>query len=649
MKKILAITLTLCLIFSSLIYATEVEEEIDYRENITTLRDTTYTFAVTDFTTRFNQLDVGELTKITITSLPTKEQGTMSIGDTVIESVPQEVTLAEIPTLKFVPVEGFIGTVPFTWKGSTASIDVQEVFTTNLIVSAPENTVEIKIENGATYTFTQADFKTIFDTLGIGDLTRVIIISLPSETAGNLKISDTNITTIPKGIELSDIGTLTFVPKENYTGTASFTWRGRVGDTSSDVVFTTVLDITAGSPTVTINVDKNTTYRFSKTDFSTKFTELGLGTISEVSIETFPTGATGTMYFNTARLEITPKVFDINQTGLLTFTPATDYVGTASFTWRGKVGDELKETVITTNLVINETADITVEDINYSIDKNMALIDSLTNVQGYDAIYTITEQPTNGKIETFDETTGEFKFIPNQDYVGNSSFKYKATRTVNGETVDSNEATVSITINETEEVIPFYYTDMQDHWANYSASHLAAMDILVGEKINDDYFFYPDKKITRADFILTMLSVLEIEEQDKTTSFTFADDSKIPTWLKKYAYTAYEKDIIDGSLENGKVYFNADSYITRAEAAKIINSSMNFKYQNTNTLTFKDTSDIPSWARSAIQNMIGYEIISGYDDNTFKPNNTITKAELAEMLYKSVKEKEMETNVEVVE
>ncbi|MBE5821528.1 MAG: hypothetical protein E7311_02940 [Clostridiales bacterium] len=648
MKKILTITLTLCLIFSSLIYATEVEE-IDYRENITTLRDTTYTFALTDFTTRFNQLDVGELTKITITSLPTEEQGTFSIGDTAIEEVPAEVTAAQIPTLKFTPVEGFTGTVPFTWKGSTATIDVAESYTTNLIVTAPENTVEITITDGESYTFKVEDFKTIFDTLGVGDLTRVILVSLPSETAGNLQINGTNITTIPRGIELSNISSLTFVPKANYTGTASFTWRGRVGDTTNDTVFTTVLDITAGAPTVTITVDKNTTYRFKRTDFSEKVTELGLGDISSVSIQTLPTSATGTLNFNTARIELVPREIDINQIGLLTFIPTTDYLGTASFTWKAKVGDELKDTVITTNLVVRETADITVEDISYTIDKNMALTDTLTNVQGYEAVYTITEEPTSGTIETFDAQTGEFKYVPATDFVGTVTFKYKATRTVGETTTESNEATVTITVNETEDVIPFYYADMQDHWANYSASHLAAMDILVGEKINDDYFFYPDKKITRADFVLTMLSVLEIEEQDKTVSFTFADDASMPTWLKKYAYTAYEKDIIDGSLENGKVYFNADSYITRAEAAKIINSAMNFKYQNTNTLTFKDSSSIPTWARSAIQNMIGYEIILGYEDNTFRPNETINKGELAEMLYKSVKEKEMESNVDPVE
>ena len=37
---------------------------------------------------------------------------------------------------------------------------------------------------------------------------------------------------------------------------------------------------------------------------------------------------------------------------------------------------------------------------------------------------------------------------------------------------------------------------------------------------------------------------------------------------------------------------------------------------------------------------VGYQIINGYDDNTFKPGTTITRAELAEMLYKAIKEKE---------
>ena len=61
---------------------------------------------------------------------------------------------------------------------------------------------------------------------------------------------------------------------------------------------------------------------------------------------------------------------------------------------------------------------------------------------------------------------------------------------------------------------------------------------------------------------------------------------------------------------------------------------------NEEDLEFIDAMDIPSWSLGAIKNMVGYQIINGYDDNTFKPGTTITRAELAEMLYKAIKEKE---------
>ena len=141
--------------------------------------------------------------------------------------------------------------------------------------------------------------------------------------------------------------------------------------------------------------------------------------------------------------------------------------------------------------------------------------------------------------------------------------------------VSSNVATVTITIQETEDIIPFYYVDMQSSWANYSASHLADMGIMVGENYNGEYFFKPNTLVKRSDFVIAMLSVLNISVDDSLqTTFKFADDSDIADWLKPYAYTAYEEGIIKGSLENGKLYFNGDKNITRAEAATIINNSI---------------------------------------------------------------------------
>lgn len=51
-----------------------------------------------------------------------------------------------------------------------------------------------------------------------------------------------------------------------------------------------------------------------------------------------------------------------------------------------------------------------------------------------------------------------------------------------------------------------------------------------------------------------------------------------------------------------------------------------------------DFTDITSshWAKDAIKWMAGKEIISGYPDNSFKPNNTVTRAEFAVIMVKAL-------------
>ena len=50
-------------------------------------------------------------------------------------------------------------------------------------------------------------------------------------------------------------------------------------------------------------------------------------------------------------------------------------------------------------------------------------------------------------------------------------------------------------------------------------------------------------------------------------------------------------------------------------------------------LTFSDAKSIPAYATYYIQTMAAQGIISGYADGTFKPNNNITRGQMAKILY----------------
>ena len=50
-------------------------------------------------------------------------------------------------------------------------------------------------------------------------------------------------------------------------------------------------------------------------------------------------------------------------------------------------------------------------------------------------------------------------------------------------------------------------------------------------------------------------------------------------------------------------------------------------------LTFSDASAIPAYAAFYIQTMAAQGVISGYADGTFKPGASITRGQMAKILY----------------
>ena len=293
--------------------------------------------------------------------------------------------------------------------------------------------------------------------------------------------------------------------------------------------------------------------------------------------------------------------------------------------------------------VSGEIITVTAYDEKIEIDKNTILtanFKATSTVPNATLSYLIVEQPAHGTLVHTKESDKSFTYTPDLDYVGTDSFTFK----VSDGTSISNIATISITISvPAEEIIPFNYIDMQNHWANYSASHLAARGLIIGEEIGSRYYFYPERQMTRADFILFLLAITESNE-DATIEIpkvTFADEKNTPDWLIEAAKLAYAKGIIKGSAEGNKLYLNAYNPLSRKEAVVMIDNVLTLT-NSTERLTYEDTSLIPEWATQAVKNLTAYKIIQGDSENRFSPNKIITRAEAAEMCYKTVKQLESE-------
>lgn len=125
------------------------------------------------------------------------------------------------------------------------------------------------------------------------------------------------------------------------------------------------------------------------------------------------------------------------------------------------------------------------------------------------------------------------------------------------------------------------------------------------------------------------------------SSLTFAkftDLIDIGNYVKAIE-TLTEKGVINGYPDNT---FRPDGKITRAEFVKMVVLNDKLVSKNSEYINLKDIDG--HWAEEYICNAFENQIIKGYEDNTFRPNQPITYAEVASVLLNSLEIKEQKND-----
>ena len=137
-----------------------------------------------------------------------------------------------------------------------------------------------------------------------------------------------------------------------------------------------------------------------------------------------------------------------------------------------------------------------------------------------------------------------------------------------------------------------------------------------------DGTFGPERNMTRAE-VTTMFARLLTEqiEADKTYSNTFSDVPK-GCWAANYIGYMQQFGIITGYSDGS---FRPDAPVTRAEFATI---ASRFEKLTEGSKSFADVPDT-YWAARYINFAATRGWVTGYSDGTFKPENPITRAEVA--------------------
>lgn len=158
-----------------------------------------------------------------------------------------------------------------------------------------------------------------------------------------------------------------------------------------------------------------------------------------------------------------------------------------------------------------------------------------------------------------------------------------------------------------------------DHWAYESITALAKDSVIKGY---EDGSFRPDGKITRGEFAAIIRRAFDLNGTDEAFEDVTADD-----WY----YTAVASLASTGLITGDGTMFRPGDTITRQDAAVII-----YRYLGKGEGAkpgFADADKIAQYAIDAVGFLSSEGIINGYTDDTFRPFDSISRAEAAKIIY----------------
>lgn len=208
------------------------------------------------------------------------------------------------------------------------------------------------------------------------------------------------------------------------------------------------------------------------------------------------------------------------------------------------------------------------------------------------------------------------------------------------EQTDKENENIQASSPQENESVKIEFSDVDNHFAKKEIEYLADKGIINGYVEEDSVLFKPNQFITREEFIKIICSASFEDEIENIDENPFADWNEVSEWAKKYLYQAFKNEIVLGEKISETEYnCNPKKNITRAEAMVIISRLLDIE-ETIDNLEFLDENEIPQWAITEVKQLTSLKILNGYEDNTIRVNNNITRGETAVIIYRFLEVKE---------
>lgn len=356
---------------------------------------------------------------------------------------------------------------------------------------------------------------------------------------------------------------------------------------------------------------------------------LNLSRVNYLTVTALPAVTEGELLLGSSRVAA-GQVISGAHLGSLSFHPASEEVSRASFRFTvGAGGCELTCSLWILDAVnyVPTVAMAPVLSLKQHTYRDMAVYGTLSayDPDGDALVFEVVSYPENGSVELTDAKSGTYVYRPYSGYLGTDAFTYVA-RDCYGNY--SKPAKVSLAVDRLGTSVN--YADMKGRPDECAALNVTERAVMSGSQVGENYYFYPDRTVSRADFLVMAMNAAGITGVPECDVTVFADDAEIPDSMKGYVAAAYRLGYITGSLKEGKLCFLPNEALTRAQAAVILDR-ITTPGKAAVIPTFTDKSDIPVWAADAIYSLNAVGILTP-TGGQIAPSQPVTRAEAAVML-----------------
>ncbi len=164
------------------------------------------------------------------------------------------------------------------------------------------------------------------------------------------------------------------------------------------------------------------------------------------------------------------------------------------------------------------------------------------------------------------------------------------------------------------------FKDIAGHWGKSYIEKMNKAGVINGY---EDGTFRPDGTVTKGEFATLIVNALKIDT-------TKAEGH----WATEFVNAAKAANLIADEIAVATAA-DLDTKITREEMASMVSKAAAYKkvaITDIQPVVMSDFESIAEWAQDDVNNAVILGIISGFEDGTFRPKETATRAQAATML-----------------